>query len=181
TEFVDFVLVSDNSNVADEADNSYVLKPIFTITLSRDFSDNDKVIIANAILINSEKVAKTWSGRVLTLSFCESLEPNTTYTIKMNEITNIEGVVINPFDDFNFTTMTDNYTIVYNLGDGVLENPNPTSYNMASDSIILNNPTLEGFEFIGWTSDYYSGASMTVTIPQGSTGDKNFTANWERD
>ena len=31
---------------------------------------------------------------------------------------------------------------------------------------------------MGWTSDDFFGASMTVTIPQGSTGNKTYTANW---
>ena len=70
------------------------------------------------------------------------------------------------------------YNIVYILDNGVLETANPATYTVFSDSIVLNKPTKAGTYFMGWTCEDYFGASMTVTIPQGSTGNKTYTAVW---
>ena len=54
---------------------------------------------------------------------------------------------------------------------GGTNNPaNPSSYTIETPTITLQNPTRAGFFFTGW--------SPTNTIPQGSTGNKTFTANW---
>ena len=80
-------------------------------------------------------------------------------------------------------TMTANariatYTITYVLNGGSLATANPATYTFYSDDIVLNNPTKDGIYFMGWTCDDYFGASLTVKIPQGSTGNKTYTANW---
>jgi len=56
--------------------------------------------------------------------------------------------------------------------------PNPTTYTSASSDITLNNPTREGWTFTGWTGTGLNGAQMTVTIAQGSTGHRHYTATW---
>ncbi len=63
------------------------------------------------------------------------------------------------------------------LGDGVT---NPESYDITSATITLNNPTKTDYAFIGWTGTGIEEgtASMTVTIPQGSMGDRNYVASW---
>ena len=70
------------------------------------------------------------------------------------------------------------YTITYDLAGGTVEE-NPTSYTVETENIILNNPTKEGYRFIGWTGSNGEQAQETVTINKGSTGDKSYTANWE--
>ena len=57
---------------------------------------------------------------------------------------------------------------------------NPKTYTIVSDDIVLNNPTKKGYIFKGWTGTGLTEATMTVTIPKGSTGDREYTANWER-
>lgn len=69
----------------------------------------------------------------------------------------------------------DSYTISYNLNGGTATNP--ASYTM-SDTITLTNPTKPGYSFTGWTGTGLSAASMNVTIPAGSTGNREYTANW---
>jgi uncharacterized repeat protein (TIGR02543 family) len=69
------------------------------------------------------------------------------------------------------------YTITYNL-DGGTETTNPTGYNIASETFVLNEPTKAGYTFTGWTGSNGNTPQTTVTIEQGSTGDKEFTANW---
>ena len=68
------------------------------------------------------------------------------------------------------------YTISYTLNGG--NATNPTSYNVETNTITLNNPTKTGYTFAGWTGSNGSTKQTTVTIPKGSTGDKSYTANY---
>lgn len=70
-----------------------------------------------------------------------------------------------------------NYTISYDLKDGTVTG-NPTSYNVTTNTITLNNPTRADYVFLGWTGSNGTTPQMTVTIAQGSTGNKTYTANW---
>ena len=76
------------------------------------------------------------------------------------------------------------YTITYDLDGGSLEDgkTNPTTYNVNTETITLNNPTnisKPGYNFVGWTGSNGTTPSKTVSIAKGSTGNKIFTANWE--
>ena len=71
-----------------------------------------------------------------------------------------------------------NYEIEYNLDGGTVAVSNPTSYTVR-DEITLNNPTKEGYTFIGWTGTGLSEETMTVTIPVGSTGKRIYTAHYQ--
>ena len=71
-----------------------------------------------------------------------------------------------------------NYTIGYNLNGGSASG-NPSSYTIESDDITLSNPTRTGYAFRGWSGTGLTGDSNTeVTISNGSTGNRNYTANW---
>lgn len=74
-----------------------------------------------------------------------------------------------------------NYSITYNLNNGTLPNSgNPTSYTIESNNIELENPIRDGYEFIGWSGTGLEGESnKTVTISQGSTGNRAYTAHWK--
>ena len=71
-----------------------------------------------------------------------------------------------------------NYTITYNLDNGSVHTANPTSYNVESNSITLNNPTKTGHTFAGWIGTGLDSASMNVTINTGSIGDRSYTATY---
>ena len=72
-----------------------------------------------------------------------------------------------------------NYAISYNLNGGSVSPANPTSYNIETASFTLRNPTRSGYNFTGWSGTGLSGsANKTVTIAQGSTGARSYTANW---
>ena len=86
------------------------------------------------------------------------------------------------FDDGTATITADySFTISYNLDGGTVATPNPTTYTSASEAITLNNPTRAGWTFTGWTGTGLNGAQMTVTIAQGSTGHRHYTATWTAD
>ncbi len=72
-----------------------------------------------------------------------------------------------------------NYTIDYTLNGGSVST-NPTSYTIATNTITLNNPTKDGYIFKGWTGSNGDVPQTSVQIAKGSTGNKNYTANWEK-
>ena len=75
----------------------------------------------------------------------------------------------------------DVYPITYILNGGSLEEgkTNPTSYTKFTETFTLNNPSKEGYRFIGWTGTDLEGNTITVTVPQGSRGAREYTANYE--
>ncbi len=70
------------------------------------------------------------------------------------------------------------YTLTYDLAGGTLATANPSEYTIESAAITLANPTREGYTFAGWTGTGLSGATQTVTIAKGSTGNRSYTATW---
>lgn len=73
-----------------------------------------------------------------------------------------------------------NYTIAYDLAGGEVATANPENYTVETATFTLTNPTRTGYTFKGWTGTELSGATMTVTIAKGSTGNREYTATWER-
>ena len=70
------------------------------------------------------------------------------------------------------------YTITYNLAGGTAEG-NPSTYTIETVAFTLKNPTKSGYTFTGWSGTGLDGENnMTVTIPTGSTGNRNYTAHW---
>ena len=92
------------------------------------------------------------------------------------EITIEKGSTGNKEYTANWAPVT--YTISYTLNDGTVSNVNPTNYTIESDDIKLNNPSKEGYTFAGWTGSNGETPQTEVTIVNGSTGDKEYTANW---
>ena len=81
-----------------------------------------------------------------------------------------------------FYWKVDNYNISYDLKGGTISNnkTNPTKYNVDTETITLNNPTKTGYKFLGWTGDNGDTPQKTVTITTGTTGNKSYAANWEK-
>ena len=72
----------------------------------------------------------------------------------------------------------DSYSITYYLDEGTM-NGGLTTYTVNTTTFNLPTPTKTGYTFKGWTGTGLSDNTMTVTIPQGSTGDREYTAHWE--
>jgi len=87
-----------------------------------------------------------------------------------------------PAEDRVYTAVWDiiPYDVSYELVGGSLEEgkTNPVSYNVETDTFTLNNPTKKGYDFAGWTGTGITGAAQTVTVEEGSIGDRSYTATW---
>lgn len=70
------------------------------------------------------------------------------------------------------------YAITYELDGGENAAGNPAGYTIESETVTLASPEKEGHTFLGWTEGDGETPSISQTIPQGSTGDKIYTAQW---
>ena len=74
----------------------------------------------------------------------------------------------------NWTPIT--YKITYDLAGG--SGLNVESYDVETPTFQLAAPTRLGYTFIGWTGSNGDVPQPIVQIATGSTGNKNYTANW---
>ena len=65
------------------------------------------------------------------------------------------------------------YSIIYDLDGGVLEEENPSFYTI-EDSFQLNSPSKAGYAFEGW----YEGSAKVSSISKGTTGNLSLAARW---
>ena len=125
------------------------------------------------------------SGYGRYLYFDRTLTPGNKYRICLVNLTFTNGYTTNTeYLDTRYVVNLRNlvdYNITYNLNGGTVETANPATYNFASESILLNNPTRPGYIFAGWTGTDISDSSMSVIIYKGSKGDRTYTALWTRD
>ena len=70
------------------------------------------------------------------------------------------------------------YTISYDLNLGSAP-ANKANYTIETASFTLQNPSRDGYTFIGWSGTDIADKSTTVTIEKGSVGNRTFTANWQ--
>ena len=73
------------------------------------------------------------------------------------------------------------YSISYDLDGGRLKDgkENPSHYDVDTKTFTLSNPAKKGFLFVGWRLDDEEEASYTVTIEEGSYGNRTYTAVWK--
>lgn len=72
------------------------------------------------------------------------------------------------------------YTITYDLAGGTLPagKRNPADYTIETVDFTLQNPERAGYTFAGWSGTGLAADSTIVTISKGSTGNREYTANW---
>lgn len=71
------------------------------------------------------------------------------------------------------------YTLTYDLDKGSVANANKTNYTVQTNSFTLNNPERPGYEFLGWTGTGLDSVTKTVSVENGSVGNRTYTANWQ--
>lgn len=79
---------------------------------------------------------------------------------------------------FQLDRLVATYCIKYTLDGGTMSGA-PETYTENSADITLPQPTKAGYRFTGWTGTDLTAPTMEVTIPTGSKGDREYTANWE--
>ena len=73
------------------------------------------------------------------------------------------------------------YTLTYAGLEGSTVTPdNPGSYTIETPSFTLSRPSRVGYTFDGWTGTDLSEKTLDVTIGQGSTGNRTYTATWTK-
>ena len=55
----------------------------------------------------------------------------------------------------------------------------PIQYTVESEAFQLPTPVRTGYIFLGWTGEGITEPQEIIEIPQGSTGDRTYTANWQ--
>lgn len=69
------------------------------------------------------------------------------------------------------------YSISYYLNGGSMSGE-VTEYTVETPTFSLPTPSKTGYTFLGWTGTELSGHQTSVSIPKGSIGNRNYTANW---
>ena len=62
---------------------------------------------------------------------------------------------------------------------GTISGTNKTEYTIETDTFTLIQPTKSKYNFIGWTGTDLSSATKSVSIANGSTGNRIYTATWK--
>lgn len=103
------------------------------------------------------------------------------YSLASDVVVTLDSKTGTPVGDgyyeFQLDELYPTYTITYELDGGTLSNA-PTQYDKNSGTITLPRPTRDGYRFTGWTSTGLTEKTLDVVIPAGSTGDREYTANW---
>ena len=101
------------------------------------------------------------------------LSGNTAVTLDGKEPLRIED----GFYIFQLDKLVPTYHIKYTLDGGTMSGA-PETYTENSADITLPQPTRAGYRFTGWTGTDLTEKTLDVVIPAGSTGDREYTANW---
>ena len=95
----------------------------------------------------------------------------------IKEASKVENLLADQTISATFTPII--YNITYDLKGGEVATANPATYTIESGAIKLNNPTRTGYTFKGWTGTDLTEATVNMTIPAESIGDRSYVATWE--
>ena len=85
---------------------------------------------------------------------------------------------IMPYAPLTLTLTADKlYTVTLDTAGG--DPIRPIQYTVESEAFQLPTPVRTGYIFLGWTGEGITEPQKTIEIPQGSTGDRTYTANWQ--
>ena len=154
-------------------------RSVHTLTLGQDIlAAGESVVINNATYYAS--------NTTVTLSYDKSIDAGYRVVYSYDDGTPhaIDG---NTFTmpavntTVSFTIVPIVYSISYNLVNGTMPEgeSNPETYTVETPTFTLVNPKKANQVFVGWTGTDLTEATPTVTIVQGSIGDRDYTANWQ--
>mgnify|MGYP002579188480 FL=1 len=85
---------------------------------------------------------------------------------------------IMPYAPVTLTLYSDQlYTVTMDTAGG--DPIRPIQYTVESEAFQLPIPVRTGYIFLGWTGEGITEPQKAIEIPQGSTGDRTYTANWQ--
>ena len=83
-----------------------------------------------------------------------------------------------PYAPLTLTLTADKlYTVTLDTAGG--DPIRPIQYTVESEAFQLPTPVRTGYIFLGWTGEGITEPQEIIEIPQGSTGDRTYTANWQ--
>ena len=83
-----------------------------------------------------------------------------------------------PYAPLTLTLTADKlYTVTLDTSGG--DPIRPIQYTVESEAFQLPTPVRTGYIFLGWTGEGITEPQKAMEIPQGSTGDRTYTANWQ--
>ena len=83
-----------------------------------------------------------------------------------------------PYAPLTLTLTADKlYTVTMDTAGG--DPIRPIQYTVEAEAFQLPTPVRTGYIFLGWTGEGITEPQKTIEIPQGSTGDRTYTANWQ--
>lgn len=83
-----------------------------------------------------------------------------------------------PYAPLTLTLTADKlYTVTMDTAGG--DPIRPIQYTVESEAFQLPTPVRTGYIFLGWTGEGITEPQKIIEIPQGSTGDRTYTANWQ--
>lgn len=83
-----------------------------------------------------------------------------------------------PYAPLTLTLTADKlYTVTLDASGG--DPIRPIQYTVESEAFQLPTPVRTGYIFLGWTGEGITEPQKAMEIPQGSTGDRTYTANWQ--
>lgn len=98
------------------------------------------------------------------------------------ENSSISNVINSSIDNTGKQDIAVKYKITYNLGnDERFKDTDEIKYEYTkADQIVLPQPTKAGYLFAGWTGTRLTKPTINVIIPEGSTGDREYTPTWTK-
>ncbi len=137
------------------------LQPCFMITLP------EHVVATSGVISQEGTTAYALPGAAVTLAPAEGYEitsGDTSFTMPAQNVVS------------DVTVQIITYRIYYDIDGGSVATPNPETYTVETPTFTLVNPTRDHFTFMGWTGTGLAEPTTTVTIAQGSTGNRSYIA-----
>ena len=145
-------------------------------TFAVNFGSNITVLVEGEPITSGERLDY---GTSVTISYSESLGyQKTSFKVNSDEQENNYSILVTEQIDVEYSEDIVNYSIEYNLDGGSLSGEK-VSYTVEDETFVLPQPEKQGYKFIGWSGTDIDDITLDVTIEKGSTGDREYTANWQ--
>lgn len=154
------------------------LKAVKTPTVTYEYNESVPTGASNTLPAATQKIC----GSTVDVENAPNVTGYTFSGWQTSDVTVDAGKFTMPDKKVNFvgSFSPTTYNITYNLDGGTVSAENPATYTIESADITLNNPEKTGYTFAGWTGTDITSAQQKVTIPSGSTGEREYTAKWTK-